>query len=395
MMNLDVFKTEIGDELKRIIDFWKSNSVDLKNGGFVGRLDSYGEIHPQSEKGLVLYARILWSFSAHYNFSKDKESLNLAERAYQYLNIFFRDNQNGGLFWSVEFDGKPKSTRKQIYGLAFTIYALSEFYKATQNNSALNWAIELFNLIEEYSFDDEFGGYFEAFSLNWDLIEDLRLSEKDRNDPKTMNTHLHVIEAYANLYEVWKDRQLKSRIIYLLELFDSKIINKKNFHLGLFFSKNWISQSDCISFGHDIEAAWLLLDCAKKIDDKDLIKKFSDLAIKIADAASEGFNLDGSLKHEYSPSTNQIDSHREWWVSAEAMVGYLNAYQITQQEKYLLRVSDLWSFIRKHLFDYTNGEWFWGVYEDYSKMLNEDKIGFWKCPYHNTRACILIIEMLK
>ncbi|MFN3852089.1 MAG: AGE family epimerase/isomerase [Spirosomataceae bacterium] len=394
-MNLEVYKAEIGSELSRIIDFWKSNSVDSLNGGFVGRLDSFGKVHQESEKGLVLNARILWSFSAYYNFSKDEESLILAERVYQYLNNYFLDNHNGGLYWSVEYDGKPKSTRKQIYGIAFAIYGLSEFYKATQNNSALKWAIELFNLIEEHSFDDEFGGYFEAFSEDWQLIEDLRLSEKDRNDPKTMNTHLHIIEAYANLFEVWKDETLKRKIIYLLEVFNSLIINSKTFHLNLFFSKNWVSQSDSISYGHDIEAAWLLQDCAIKIGEKDLIEKFSDLAIKIADASAEGFNPDGSLNHEFSPSLNHTDSHREWWVSAEAMVGYLNAYKITKQEMYLLKVFDLWDFTQKHLIDSTNGEWFWGVYEDYSKMLNEDKIGFWKCPYHNTRACIEILEMLK
>lgn len=394
-MNLEVYKAEIGSELSGIIDFWKSNSVDSLNGGFVGKLDSFGKVHQESEKGLVLNARILWSFSAYYNFSKDEESLILAERAYQYLNNYFRDNDNGGLYWSVEYDGKPKSTRKQIYGIAFAIYGLSEFYKATQNNSALKWAIELFNLIEEHSFDDEFGGYFEAFSEDWQLIEDLRLSDKDRNDPKTMNTHLHIIEAYANLFEVWKDETLKRKIIYLLEVFNSLIINSKTFHLNLFFSKNWVSQSDSISYGHDIEAAWLLQDCAIKIGEKDLIEKFSDLAIKIADASAEGFNPDGSLNHEFSQSLNHIDSHREWWVSAEAMVGYLNAYKITKQEMYLLKVFDLWDFTKKHLIDSTNGEWFWGVYEDYSKMLNEDKIGFWKCPYHNTRACIEILEMLK
>ncbi len=232
------------------------------------------------------------------------------------------------------------------------------------------------------------------FFGNDEVIDDLRLSEKDRNDPKTMNTHLHIIEAYVNLYSVWKNEHLAAKIRYLLIIFEQKIINKENNHLILFFDNEWKKQSENISYGHDIEASWLLLEAAEILHDQNLIKKWKQIAQKIAKATSEGFNDDGSLNHEFDPSNNHVDSHREWWVSAEAMVGFFNVYQLTNDVKQLAKVLHLWNFTKSHLLDRQNGEWFWGIYDDYSIMENEDKIGFWKCPYHNVRACIELLKRL-
>jgi mannobiose 2-epimerase len=208
-----------------------------------------------------------------------------------------------------------------------------------------------------------------------------------------MNTHLHIIEAYVNLYRVWPEKKLEGRILNLLEIFEKHIIAQDTFHLQLFFNSKWESQSGAISYGHDIEAAWLLQKAAEILDDEFLADKWKEMAIKISDAAAKGFMPDGSLIHAYDLSTHHPDTHREWWVSAEAMVGYLNAYQLSDDESYLQKVFSLWTFIQKHLLDKKNGEWFWGVNDDYSKM-NDDKIGFWKCPYHNARACMEILDRI-
>ncbi len=390
---LPQFRTEIENELYSILDFWSKNAVDIPQGGFVGKVDNDGTVHPEAEKGCVLNARILWTFAAAFNKFNNPDHLKLAERAYEYIRDHFRDQQNGGVFWSVDGTGKPVNTRKQIYGLAFTIYGLSEFYQTNKKQEVLDFAIELFDLIEKHSFDQKSGGYFEAFTENWQPLEDLRLSEKDRNDPKTMNTHLHVIEAYVNLYRIWPEKRVADKIEHLLEIFENHIIDPDSFHLQLFFDKNWKSQSKAIFYGHDIEAAWLLYEAAEVLDDQFLVSKWEEIAIKISDAAAKGFMPDGSLIHEYNLETHHPDTHREWWVSAEAMVGYLNTYQITDDESYLKRVFGLWSFIQKHLLDKDKGEWFWGVWDDYSKM-EEDKIGFWKCPYHNARACMEILRRI-
>ena len=400
------FKVEIQDELNSILEFWSKKSLDEVNGGFIGRMDTYGKIHPEAEKGGVLNARILWTFSAAAGFdglSKEQKAnyLDLAHRAFDFFKTHFVDEKSGGVYWSIDADGTPKSTRKQIYALAFAIYGLSEFYKVSQNKEALALAKNLYELIEKYSFDPENGGYWEAFTKEWELLEDLRLSEKDRNNPKTMNTHLHIIEAYANLYKVWPEAGLKIKIEQLLVIFEKHIVDNETGHLKLFFDKTWNSQSPGVSYGHDIEAAWLLLESAEVLGSSELTQKWKKYAVQMADAAMRGFNLDGSLNHEKDTETGHIDTHREWWVSAEAMVGFLNAYQVSGDEKYISLIEGLWSFIKKHLIDKRNGEWFWGVYPptscepNYQIMDTEDKVGFWKCPYHNARACMELIYRIE
>lgn len=409
-----IYQQEIQSELNNILRFWLNNALDEKNGGFIGKMDSQNQVFPEAEKGLVLNARILWTFAAAYNhidanldfksgldgtaFSthvQKQQLLVIAQRAYQYLNEHFRDKTYGGVYWSVSYKGEPLNKRKQIYGLAFTIYGLSEYYQATQDQEALNWAIELFELIEKHSFDALNGGYFEAFSEDWHLLDDLRLSDKDRNDPKTMNTHLHIIEAYVNLYKIWQNPILEQRICHLLEVFEKHIIDIESGHMKLFFDTQWNPQSLAISYGHDIEASWLLHESAETLDDEHLIQRFRKIATRMADATAEGMNPDGSLHHEFDPETKHTDTHREWWVSAEGMVGYLNAYQLSENEDYLKKSWNLWQFAKQHLLDHQKGEWFWGVYEDMEVMQADDKIGFWKCPYHNARACMEVLKRLE
>ncbi|RDV14989.1 N-acyl-D-glucosamine 2-epimerase [Pontibacter diazotrophicus] len=388
---LKSYRQEAEAELENILAFWMQYALDEEQGGFVGKMDNKGNNVQDAPKGGVLNARILWSFSAAYHHTKKEEYLKMADRAYDYLMQHFWDETYGGTYWSVDAKGKPLSTRKQIYALAFVIYGLSEYHMATQNQKALESARALFYWIEKHSFDPEQGGYFEAFSREGDLLEDLRLSEKDRNDPKTMNTHLHILEAYANLYRVWPDQHLGLQLEALLEVFLQHIVEKDG-HMKLFLTKDWKPTADLVSFGHDIEASWLLQEAAEVLGKKELTDKVKAVAVAMAKATATALQSDGSLYHELNRDGNHYDKHREWWVSAEAMVGFLNAYEVTNDTVYLGHSWNAWQFSKAHLLDKAQGEWFWGVNDDYSLMEAEDKIGFWKCPYHNTRACLEVVH---
>ncbi|NHN27777.1 N-acyl-D-glucosamine 2-epimerase [Flavobacterium jejuense] len=390
---LSTLKSAVQEELNSILHYWVNHSVDDKNGGFIGQIDCNETKQFETEKGAVLNARILWTFSAAYPFTNNPAHLDLADRAFQFIDSYFYDSLFGGIFWSIHPDGSPKDTKNQIYALAFTIYGLTEYYKISKKEEALQLAINLYHKIEKHSYDKEKNGYFEAFTREWQPIEDLRLSEKDANEKKTMNTHLHIVEAYANLYEVWPDKVLKSKITNLLIVIDIYFIDSQNFHLKLFFDENWIEKEDVISYGHDIEAAWLLQWCAETIDDITLINTYQTYAVAIANATKEGLDSDGGLWYEYDPKKKELIAEKHWWPQAELWIGMVNAWQLTQDETYLNLVEENFIFVQNHLIDKKNGEWFWGVYSDYSKI-EKDKAGFWKCPYHNGRACLELLKRL-
>ncbi|WP_026728051.1 AGE family epimerase/isomerase [Flavobacterium denitrificans] len=392
--NLKKLKSELETELDSILEYWSKNTVDNQNDGFIGQIDFNEHEITNSEKGSVLNARILWTFSASYKITKNESHKKLAERAFEFLSEHFYDKQFEGLFWSINSDKTPKDTKNQIYALAFAIYGLSEYYAISKNEKALEIAINLYSKIQDYSYDPINKGYLEAFTRDWKPIEDLRLSEKDANEKKTMNTHLHIIEAYANLYKVWKDKTLQNIMIELLETIEKHFINTETGHLHLFFDENWIEKPDVISFGHDIEAAWLLQQCAEISEDETLIANYKKYAIQIAEATKKGIDSDGGLWYEFDPEKKELIREKHWWPQAEAMIGFYNAYQLTKKEEYLDIVYKIWKFTQKHIIDHENGEWFWGVYEDYS-IMKKDKAGFWKCPYHNGRACLELINRIK
>ncbi|CAD0004532.1 AGE family epimerase/isomerase [Flavobacterium salmonis] len=391
---LKQLKTELSAELDAILDYWSKNTIDIQNDGFIGQIDSNDAVILNAEKGSVLNARILWSFSASYQVTKNESHKEIAKRAFQYLSEYFYDPEFGGLFWSINADTTPKDTKNQIYALAFAIYGLSEYYVISKDEKALAIAINLYLRIQKHSYDSVNQGYLEAFTRDWQPIEDLRLSSKDANEKKTMNTHLHIVEAYANLFKVWKDAKLQSDIIELLQTIEKHFINPETGHLHLFFDENWIEKPDVISYGHDIEAAWLLLQCAEISGDKTLIDNFTKHAIQIAEATQEGIDTDGGLWYEFDPEKKRLTTEKHWWVQAEALIGFYNAYQLTDNEKYLEIVLKNWEFIKKHILDKQNGEWFWGIYGDYT-LIEKDKAGFWKCPYHNSRACLELIQRIK
>lgn len=373
-----------------ILPYWMKNMPDQDGGGFYGQINGRDNVVPGAPKGGILNARILWSFSAAYLKLRDPLYLEMARRAHDYIYRYFFDEKHGGTYWSLKSNGEPLDTKKQIYSQAFFIYALSTYHLASGERESLDRAIELFRLIEEHSFDRERGGYFEAFTREWGEIADLRLSEKDANEKKTMNTHLHVLEAYTTLYMVWPDPELRQQLAMLIKVFSERIVDPQTSHLNLFFDEEWNCRSTIVSYGHDIEASWLLCEAAEALGEAESV---SGLALRIASAAHEGLAGDGSLFYEKDDAAGHFDRDRHWWVQSEAVVGFLNAWQLSGDAGWLELASDALDYILNNISDPVNGEWHWSIRDDGSVNLEDDKAGFWKCPYHNTRMCLEVLAM--
>lgn len=393
MMDIKSMRKEMEAELvDNILPFWMNRMKDEVNGGFYGRITGTGILMPEAEKGAILNARILWTFSAAYRLLGNEEYLTTATRAKRIIIDRFYDKEFGGIYWSLDYKGNPLDTKKQIYAIGFAIYGLSEYHRATGDKEALEYAIRLFEDIERYSFDSVKNGYCEALTRGWSELADMRLSDKDENECKTMNTHLHILEPYTNLYRVWKNDSLKSQLCNLIEIFIDKILNAETGHLELFFDEDWNSKYRIVSYGHDIEASWLIHEAALVLGDEALLEKVEPLVEFIAAAADEGLAPDGAMAYETFLTKQRTDTDRHWWVQAENIVGYSNLYQHFDDEVALQKAFRCWEFIKKNLIDNRNGEWYWSIHADGTVNTDDDKAGFWKCPYHNGRMCMEIME---
>ncbi len=391
-LRMNQLKTEVTVNLTRnILPYWSARMVDDLNGGFFGRIDGNEQVFPDEDKGGILNARILWTFSAAYRVLKDTANLRLATRAKDYIMAHFIDKEYGGAYRSVKSNGEPSDTRKQTYTQSFFIYGLAEYYRATGDKDALKTAREIFELFEKYALDKKSDGYFEVFNRDWHRSQDLLIGESTVNDEKTMNTHLHIMEAYTNLYRVWPNRRVADRLKDLVELFLDKIIDTKTSHLICFMDKNWNRTSATDSYGHDIESSWLLVEAAGLLGDPVLLARAKETSIKIANAAEEGLQSDGSMIYERDLSTGRMNIERSWWVQAETIIGFLNAFEMTGNEKYLDYSINCWNYTKNHLVDNKAGGWFSSISE-YGVAGKGDKAGFWVCPYHNGRMCMEIIE---
>jgi len=365
------------------------NMVDYEWGGCYGRIDGYNQLQKESSKGAVMNCRILWTFSAAYRVIGDERYLSMAKRAFEYITTYFIDEEFGGVYWSLDHKGNPLQTKKQLYAQGFALYAFSEYYRVTQDPVALEKAIEFFHLIEKCK-DQQRQGYYEAFNCDWQPVEDMRLSEKDENLSKTMNTHLHILESYTNLLRIWTDSDLIIAQKELIEVFVTKIYNSATKHLNLFFNDEWDSSSATVSYGHDIEAVWLLWEAAEVLNDSNLQDKVREVILDLGQATLQGLQSDGSLAYECK--NDHLDLERHWWVQAEAVVGFRYLYEISNNPFYLRAAQDTWKYIQQNLIDKENGEWFWSRFSDGFINRKEDKAGFWKCPYHNSRMCLEMIE---
>ena len=347
---------------------------DHERGGFYGRVDGDEQCHPDAPRGAVLNARILWAFSAAYRVLGKKEYLDAAQEAKRYIETHFMDPEYGGCYWSVSADGAPLDTHKQFYAQAFMLYAFSEYIHATGDRTAMAMADSFFRLIEEYGRDREYLGYIEAASRNWQPLSDMRLSDKDENTIKSQNTNLHILEAYTNYLRIRPLSEVRGALSLLIDTFEHYIMLPSG-HLGLFFDEQWHPTNDYFSAGHDIECSWLMNEAA------DVLRlDCTPTVLLLAEAAKEGIHPDGSI------------GEQTWWEQAEAVVGFLNLWQITNDQSAMELALRTYSYIQDVLIDRTHGEWFWAVLPDGTPDRTQDKAGFWKCPYHNSRMCLEIIE---
>ena len=392
---LNNYRQHIEADLRQnILLFWINRVVDQAGQTFHGSLTNDLVLDRNVERGALLTTRILWTYAAAYRQYRDPAYLAMADHAYADLLARFQDKQHGGFFWSIAANGTVLRDRKQIYGQAFAIYALSEYHAATGNREPLDQAIATFRLIEKHAREPQHGGYLEAFGRTWEPIADMRLSFLDQNDPKSQNTLLHVMEAYTNLLRVWPDAGLNRALTELVEVMLNRVVNFATSHLGLFFANDWTVNSDKLSYGHDIEAAWLLTDAAAALGNATLTTRIHALAIKIADVTlAEGTDTDGGIYNLGGPA-GIIDFNKEWWPQAEAVIGFLNAHQISRDERYLAAALHTWDFIAKRLIDRKSGEWFRGVTRDGQLLPGELKVSFWKCPYHNGRMGLEAVRRL-
>ena len=421
-IDVQILRQEMRDVLENnILRFWLDKMQDTENGGFYGRIDGSEVLHPEAEKGAILNARILWSFSAAYRILGNPEYLEAATRAKDYIIDHFLDKEYGGVYWSVDYLGNPLDTKKQFYAIGFAIYGMSEYARSTGDREALECALQLFDSIEEHAFDSKYNGYIEACTREWGEIADMRLSELDANYPKSQNTHLHIIEPYANLYRCLKEFQASTSCDYvpvigsvlpieiavpqetflrvegalrnIIDIFTDRILNPETHHLDLFFEMDWTRGAGHLeSYGHDIECSWLMHEAALVLGDADILAKVEPIVREVAKASEKGLRPDGSMIHEANLDTGHVDDDLHWWVQAENVVGWYNLYQHFGDEQALERAFQGWNYIKTQIIDWDNGEWHWSRHPDGSLNTVDDKAGFWKCPYHNSRMCLEIIE---
>ncbi len=380
---------EIRKHLDCIIPFWKGLRDD-ENGGYTGYMDYDLKKDEKAVKGCILNSRITWFFANAYMALKDESLLLEARHGYEFMQKFCVDQEKGGVYWSVNYDGTPEDTTKHTYNQAFSIYALSSYYDASKDESALTTAMELFHIIEERCMDEI--GYKEAFDREFHEIENDKLSENGVIADKTMNTLLHVFEAYTELYRVSGDEAVKKRLMWILDTIAEKIYNPTLHRQEVFFDREMHSILDLHSYGHDIETAWLIRRGTDVLGDDTYTEKMLPIILDLTGQVYRTAFDGQSLANECEKGV--VDENRIWWVQAETLIGFLNGYQLDPTHtEYLEAARSVWRFIREHLIDKRPGsEWFWDVDKEGKSVSGKPIVEPWKCPYHNGRMCLEVIK---
>lgn len=389
-LELEKFRAQVSEHLFGFyLPFWCGPALDTENGGWMGWLSNDLKPDRSQPKGLIVNARILWSFSAAHRARPGPVLAQMAERAFGVVMNQFWDTGQGGAVWRLDDQGKVLDDTKKIYGQAFYIYALVEYHRAFGNPAALARVGELFDLMERHAHDGKFGGYVEVCRRDWsEAGPDARLSDKDMNEKKSMNNQLHVLEAWTNFHRVCPDLRVAVRLRELVDLFLTRILDSRTGHLHHFFDEQWAVRSNTHTFGHDIEASWLLCEAAEELQDAALLRSVRQAALQLAAAVfNEALGADGGICYE-GRDRMIIDAGRECWPQAEAMVGFLNAFEISGEAHFLAAAARVWDYIQRHLVDRTHGEWFWRINVDGRPDPNLPKVSEWKGPYHATRACL-------
>jgi mannobiose 2-epimerase len=394
--NKSDFRQQLEQELTgNILPFWMTYVVDKVNGGFYGAVTNDLQVHNEVPRSAILCARILWTYAAVYRRLGAEQYLSMAQWAYDYLTRVFWDQDYGGLYWQVDYKGNPVFDHKHHYAQAFAIYGLTEYYRATQEPQSLVLAQTLFHLLEKYAYEPIYRGYIESSTRKWESLEGMRLGDTDLNCRKSMNTMLHILEAYTNLLRVWDDAHLKAQHRALLGTFQQHIIDHQINHFKLFFDDQWHSLSENISYGHDIEGSWLLVEAAEVQGDTELMEQVRESAIAMAAAVyREGIDDDGSVFYE-GDSQGLVDTSKSWWVQAEAVVGFYNAYQYSGHAYFLQAAYRCWSYIQTKVVDRIHGEWYKRLHRDGTPDNTRYKAGPWDCPYHHSRACLEMLDRLE
>ncbi|MCI9124267.1 MAG: N-acylglucosamine 2-epimerase [Eubacterium sp.] len=391
---MEQFVNEIREHLiQKLIPFWEGLK-DETNGGYYGYMGYGLDVDPTYEKGCILNSRILWFFSNADLLLGREDLRKAADHAYRFLTEHGIDRDYGGVYWSLAYDGKVLDPAKHTYNQAFTIYALSSYYDAATDPQALALAKQIRDLIEEKCADAY--GYLESFDRSFQPRDNDKLSENGVLAEKTMNTLLHVFEAYTELYRVSPDEKTGARLRFMLDLFADRVYNPALGRQEVFFDKNWNTLLDLYSYGHDIEAAWLIDRGLSVLDDAAYTAKIAPITAQITENIYERAFDGHSLLNEAERGVP--DPTRVWWVQAETVVGFINAWQKCQnaalREKWLDAARAVWTYIQNHLIDKRDGsEWFWAV-DEYGKPLEKPIVEPWKCPYHNGRMCIEVIRRM-
>jgi mannobiose 2-epimerase len=380
---------------EHILPFWCGPALDHEQGGWMAWLSNDLKPDRAQPKGLIVNSRILWAFSAAHQARPEPLFQKMADRAFDIVSNRFWDRQYGGALWRLDDRGNVLDDSKKLYGQAFYLYALVEYYQAFRNTQALERARELFELMERHGHDNAGGGYWEVLRRDWSEAPNARLSERDMAEKKSMNNHLHVLEAYTNLYRVSRAEPVERRLRELLSLFERRILDTRTWHLNHFFNEAWEVRSDTCTYGHDIEASWLLCEATEVLGDSALLRRQKEIAVAMAKTVlDEGMSPQGGLCYE-GKGGKIIDPGRECWPQAEALVGFLNAYQISHQPEFFTAASGIWTFINTHLVDRVHGEWFWRITPEGAVDPSLPKVSEWKGPYHGTRACLEAARRLK
>jgi cellobiose epimerase len=392
----DDYGRRVESELREnILPFWLEHTRDRERGGFYGEITDDLKINRDAPRGALLASRILWTFSAAYRRYQDPTYLEMARWAYDDLLAHHWDKKHGGLFWMVSADGQPVDPRKLVYVQSFGIYGLSEFHRATSERAPLERAIELYRIVEKNARDATHGGYFEEFDRNWKISRARGSgSPMGSGGQKSQNVHLHIMEAYANLLRAWPDANLRHDLRHVIEILRTRMLDSKTHHLGLFFDEDWTPRSNTFSYGHDIEFSWLVVDAVEALGDAALLATVRREAVQVAETTlRQGLDSDAAVLAEGDVS-GVTNTFKEWWPQSEAAVGFLNAYHISQRAEFLAASQHTWRFIEARLVDRRHGEWFQGVSRE-GKRSGAAKVSFWKCPYHNGRACLEIAARLR
>jgi mannobiose 2-epimerase len=393
---LEKLHAEVGEHLFGFyLPFWCGPALDRKNGGWMAWLSNDLKPDRTQPKGLIVNARILWAFSAAHRARPQPVFAEMAGRAFDFVMDKFWDPKHGGAFWRLDDAGTVIDDSKKIYGQAFYIYALAEFHRAFGSRAALERAGELFDLVLRHARDDRFGGYVEVCRRDWaEAGPGARLSEKDLSEKKSMNNHLHVLEAFTNLHRVQPGARVAAQLRELIDIFQTRILDPRTQHLRHFFDEQWNVRSDTYTFGHDIEASWLLCEAAAELGDAALLRRIRQAAVPMVERVfNEALGADGGISYEGKDGAI-VDAGCECWPQAEAMVGFLNAYEISRDGKYLAATLRVWDYIQQHLVDRVHGEWFWRINPDGRPDQKLPKVSEWKGPYHATRACLETLRRL-